>query len=71
MSWVDLTNSGLLDAQFPYPLAFETCYNLAIECIDLLKLLCDLLNKFINLGWGFIFIVIIVLSMRVFFRMMK
>ena len=71
MSWIDLTNSGLLDAQFPYPLAFETCYNLAIQGIELLKLLCDLLNKFINLGWGFLFLIMIFVLCRIFFKIMS
>lgn len=71
MNWIDLTNSGLLDAQFPYPLAFETLYNLANQGLDLLRLLCDLLNKFINLGWGIILLLLIVLLTRIFFRIMK
>lgn len=71
MNWVDLTNAGLLDAQFPYPLAFETLYNLALQGIELLKLLCDLLSKFINLGWGFILVIVLVLITRIFFRIMK
>ena len=71
MTWIDLTNAGLLDAQFPYPLAFETCYNLALQIVDLLKVLCDLLGKFINLGWGLILVIMLVLITRIFFRFMK
>lgn len=71
MNWIDLTNSGLLDAQFPYPLAFETFYNLANQGLELLRLLSDLLNKFINLGWGIILLLLIVLLTRIFFRIMK
>lgn len=64
MSYVDLINQGLLDPLFPYPLAFETAYNLACQIIDLFV-------KFINLSWGIILLLIIVLVTRVIFRIMK
>ena len=60
MSYVDLINNGLLDSNFPYPLAFETCYNLAAQIIDLFV-------KLINFGWGIILLLIIVLVTRIIF----
>lgn len=43
VTWVDLTNSGQLDPLFPYPLAFETCYNLAVKFLDAFSLLSNFL----------------------------
>lgn len=64
MSYIDLINNGLLDPNFPYPLAFETCYNLALELIDLFI-------KLINFGWGIVLLLLIVLVTRIIFRIMK
>lgn len=64
MSYIDLINNGLLDPNFPYPLAFETCYNLALEFLDLLI-------KIINFSWGIILLLLIVLVTRIIFRIMK
>ena len=35
----ELIEQGLLDSGFPYPLAFETCYNLASQFYGLLILM--------------------------------
>lgn len=64
MTYIDLINNGMLDPLFPYPLAFETCYNLANQIIDLFI-------KFINLSWGIILLLLIVLVTRILFRIMK
>lgn len=64
MNYIDLINNGLLDANFPYPLAFETCYNLALEILDLFV-------KLLNFGWGVVLLLIIVLVTRIIFRIMK
>lgn len=71
MNYLDLINNGLLDAEFPYPLAFETAYNMGNNLLDLANVLIELFVKFINLSWGIILLLLIVLLTRIFFRIMK
>ena len=55
MSYLDLINAGLLDEYFPYPLAFETCYNLATQFINLLTYALNFLAFFV-VAWLIVFI---------------
>lgn len=64
MSWIDLTNQGLLDAQFPYPLAFETCYNLALDFYNALSWLSNLLLVLV-------IIMVLVLITRIFWVIIR
>lgn len=64
MTYIDLINNGLLDSLFPYPLAFETAYNLCMQ-------LFDILTKMVNLGWGAIILCLCVLFSRLCFKLMR
>lgn len=54
----------LYDANFPYPIAYENAYNMAMQ-------LSDLLQKNLNLLWAIIFILVLVIVTRICFRLMQ
>lgn len=54
----------LYDTTFPYPIAYENAYNLALQ-------LSDLLQKNLALLWAIILILIIVIVTRIWFRIMQ
>lgn len=64
LTYADLMNNALLDPNFPYPMAFETCYNIAVQLIDLME-------KGINLIFFMILFFFIGFVMRCVFSFMK
>lgn len=48
-----LQNNGLMDAQFPYPLAFCTCFNMGVILINILAFLVLIGGCIIIVKWFF------------------
>lgn len=59
-----LQNNALMDANFPYPMAFETAYNLAIKFLDALQL-------FNNLMVVVIVLMVLVVLTRILWTMIR